>query len=114
MKYAVEMGSGVTIYKPSFIKIGSGIRKLIRGYTDSMEIAYSYFGFFKMKFAHGVPCPMLVSTERYPNPWRQNKGSCVQNLSCSASGSHPFRFLALLRRYGALSLTHSRFYFKAT
>jgi hypothetical protein len=29
MKYAVEMGSGAIIYIPSFIKIGSGIRKLI-------------------------------------------------------------------------------------
>jgi hypothetical protein len=32
MKYAVEMGSGASIYIPSFIKIGSGIRKLIGGY----------------------------------------------------------------------------------
>jgi hypothetical protein len=42
MKYAVEMGSGATIYIPSFIKIGSAIQKLIRGIhrrTDSMEIA---------------------------------------------------------------------------
>jgi hypothetical protein len=30
MKYAVEMGSGAMIYIPSFIKIGSGIQKLIR------------------------------------------------------------------------------------
>jgi hypothetical protein len=29
MKYTVEMGSGAMIYVPSFIKIGSGIRKLI-------------------------------------------------------------------------------------
>jgi hypothetical protein len=29
--YAVEMGSGALIYIPSFIKIGSGIRKLIEG-----------------------------------------------------------------------------------
>jgi hypothetical protein len=29
MKYAVEMGSGAMIYIPSFIKIGSGIQKLI-------------------------------------------------------------------------------------
>jgi hypothetical protein len=28
MKYAFEMGSGVMIYIPSFIKIGSGIQKL--------------------------------------------------------------------------------------
>jgi hypothetical protein len=31
MKYAVEMGSGTMLYIPSFIKIGSGIQKLIRG-----------------------------------------------------------------------------------
>jgi hypothetical protein len=31
MKYAVEMGSGAVMYIPSFIKIGSGIQKLIRG-----------------------------------------------------------------------------------
>jgi hypothetical protein len=30
MNYAVEMDSGAMIYIPSFIKIGSGIRKLIR------------------------------------------------------------------------------------
>jgi hypothetical protein len=29
MKYGVEMDSGAMIYKPSFIKIGSGIPKLI-------------------------------------------------------------------------------------
>jgi hypothetical protein len=31
MKYVAEMGSGAVIYIPSFIKIGSGIQKLIRG-----------------------------------------------------------------------------------
>jgi hypothetical protein len=31
MKYAVEMGSSVMIYIPSFIKIGSGIKELIGG-----------------------------------------------------------------------------------
>jgi hypothetical protein len=42
MKYAVEMGSGVMIYTPSFINIGSGIQKVIRGihrHTDSMVIS---------------------------------------------------------------------------
>jgi hypothetical protein len=29
MKYAVEIGSGAMIYIPSFMKIGSGIQKLI-------------------------------------------------------------------------------------
>jgi hypothetical protein len=40
MKYAVEMGSGAMVYIPSFIKIGSGIQKFMRGNTqiDSMEI----------------------------------------------------------------------------
>jgi hypothetical protein len=37
MKYAVEMGSGAMIYIPSFIKIGSGIQKLIGGYTDTQR-----------------------------------------------------------------------------
>jgi hypothetical protein len=31
MEYAVEMSSGSMIYIPSFIKIGSGIQKLIGG-----------------------------------------------------------------------------------
>jgi hypothetical protein len=31
MKYAVEMGSDTVIYVPSVVKIGSGIRELIRG-----------------------------------------------------------------------------------
>jgi hypothetical protein len=42
MKHAVEMGSGAMIYIPSFIKIGSGIHKLVWGiqrHTDSMKIA---------------------------------------------------------------------------
>jgi hypothetical protein len=41
MKYAFEMGSGATIYIPSFIKIGSGTQKTIEEihrHTDSMEI----------------------------------------------------------------------------
>jgi hypothetical protein len=31
MKYAVEMDSGAMIYVPSFIKIDSGVQKLIGG-----------------------------------------------------------------------------------
>jgi hypothetical protein len=52
MKYAVEMGSGAVIYIPSFIKIGSGVRKLIGGihrHTDSMVIAQAYFNFLKVR-----------------------------------------------------------------
>jgi hypothetical protein len=39
MKYAVGMGSGAMMYIPSFIQIGSGIQKLIGGFTDSVEIS---------------------------------------------------------------------------
>jgi hypothetical protein len=53
MKYVVEMGSCAMIYTPSFIKIGSSIRKLvgwIHRDTDSMEIAQAYFYFcFKIR-----------------------------------------------------------------
>jgi hypothetical protein len=34
MKYAVEMDSRAIIYIPSFIKIGSGIQKLMGGETQ--------------------------------------------------------------------------------
>jgi hypothetical protein len=36
MKYAVEMDSGALIYILSFIKIGSGIQKLIVGDTQTV------------------------------------------------------------------------------
>jgi hypothetical protein len=42
MKYAVETGSGVMVYVPSFMKIGSGIQKLmerIHRYTDNKAIS---------------------------------------------------------------------------
>jgi hypothetical protein len=45
MKYAIWMGSGAMMYIPSFVKIGSDIKKLIGGdsqthrHTASMEIA---------------------------------------------------------------------------
>jgi hypothetical protein len=43
MKYAVAMGSVVIIYVPSFIKIGSDIRKLMgRGYTDTQTARRSH------------------------------------------------------------------------
>jgi hypothetical protein len=41
MKYIIEMGSVAMIYIPSFIKIGSGIQKLIGGihiHTERIEI----------------------------------------------------------------------------
>jgi hypothetical protein len=53
MKYAAEMGSGAMMYIPSFIKIGSGIQKLMAGatwgYTDSKVISEAYFNFFEIK-----------------------------------------------------------------
>jgi hypothetical protein len=48
MRYAVGMGSGAMIYVPSFIKTGSGIRKLTGGDSQAHRahghlIAYFYF-----------------------------------------------------------------------
>jgi hypothetical protein len=46
MKYADEMGSDAMIHITSFIKISSGIQKLIGGehrHTDSKEISQAYF-----------------------------------------------------------------------
>jgi hypothetical protein len=44
MKYTVEMGSGATIYMPSFINIGSAIQKLIGGihrqHGDRISLLY--------------------------------------------------------------------------
>jgi hypothetical protein len=37
IKYGVEMGSGPIMYMPSFVKIGSGIQKLIGGYTGTQR-----------------------------------------------------------------------------
>jgi hypothetical protein len=46
MKYAVEMDSGAMIYIPSFIEIGSGIKKIDGGggggYTDTQTERRSY------------------------------------------------------------------------
>jgi hypothetical protein len=47
MKYVIEMGSGALICIPNFIKIGSGIQKLNREYTDSVVISKAYFYFLK-------------------------------------------------------------------
>jgi hypothetical protein len=33
--YAVEMGLGAVICVPNFVKIGSGVQKLIGGYTET-------------------------------------------------------------------------------
>jgi hypothetical protein len=39
MKYAAEMDSDAMIYIPSFIKIGSGIQKLIQGWVVHRQTA---------------------------------------------------------------------------
>jgi hypothetical protein len=42
MKYAVEIGSGAMIYIPIFLKIGSGVQRLIgvtHKHTHRLEIA---------------------------------------------------------------------------
>jgi hypothetical protein len=57
MKYAVKMGSGAMMYIPSFVKIGSGIQKLMLGihrHTDRKEIAHAYFN-----FGHAAACHLL-------------------------------------------------------
>jgi hypothetical protein len=51
MKYIIEVGSGAIIYMPSFIKIGSGIQKLIGGIRRHGKQAdlTSLFLFFKIR-----------------------------------------------------------------
>jgi hypothetical protein len=54
MKYAAEMGSGAMIYipVPSFIKIGSGIQKFIRGihrHRQDGDRRSLLFFFFKIR-----------------------------------------------------------------
>jgi hypothetical protein len=39
MKYAVEMASGAMTYIPGFVKLGSGIQKLIRGIRTRKQAA---------------------------------------------------------------------------
>jgi hypothetical protein len=38
VKHAVEVGSGAMIYIPSFIKIGSGIQKLMRDDSQTQRL----------------------------------------------------------------------------
>jgi hypothetical protein len=42
MKYAAEIGSGAMMYVPSFIKIGSGIQKLIGGTHTHIQTAWRW------------------------------------------------------------------------
>jgi hypothetical protein len=45
--YAVEMGSGAVIYIPSFIKIGSGIQRLIGGISRQQGDLISLLLYFQ-------------------------------------------------------------------
>jgi hypothetical protein len=60
MKYAVEMGSGATIYITSFIRIASSIQKLTwRGYTDTQTAWWSHkstFIFWRLGKAKNCQC----------------------------------------------------------
>jgi hypothetical protein len=47
MKYSVEMGSGAMMHVPSFIKIGSGIQKLMEGIHRQQGDLISLFSFLK-------------------------------------------------------------------
>jgi hypothetical protein len=59
MKYAVEIGSGAMIYIPSFIKIVSGIQKLMgAGFTDR-----SLLSFFKNKEGRLINKKVMDSQE---------------------------------------------------
>jgi hypothetical protein len=50
VRYAFEMDTGAIIYVPSFIKINSGIQKLIGVFTDTQTAWLSHKLFFsKMK-----------------------------------------------------------------
>jgi hypothetical protein len=51
MKYAVEMGSGAMLHIPSFVKIGSGIQKLIGLDTQTAWKSHklTFIFFFKNK-----------------------------------------------------------------
>jgi hypothetical protein len=49
MKYAVEIGSGAMTYTPSFIKIGSGVLKLIGGIYRQYGDLISLLLFFRNK-----------------------------------------------------------------
>jgi hypothetical protein len=50
MKYAAEMGSGIMIYISSFIKIGSGIQKLIRRNKQTHRLQGDLISLFLLFF----------------------------------------------------------------
>lgn len=62
MKYAAEIGSGVMIHKTSFIKVGSGIRKLIceiHRHTERKEMSYALLEESRLKTEPGMKLTVL-------------------------------------------------------
>jgi hypothetical protein len=69
MKYAVEMGSGVMMYILSFIKIRSGIQKLMGGdsYTQTAWCSHKPILLSKEEKQtkkHSIPGPMYIITQQ--------------------------------------------------
>jgi hypothetical protein len=66
MKYAVEMGSGVMINTPSFVKIGSVIQNLIGGDSQTQNAdRISLFLFYQAKKSRlNVTCRLLLLLTR--------------------------------------------------
>jgi hypothetical protein len=54
VKYAFEIGSGVMIYVPSFIKIGSGIQKVTMGDSQTHR-----------QHGHRISLLSLLKTDRW-------------------------------------------------
>jgi hypothetical protein len=55
MKYAVEMGSGATIYILSLIKIGSGTQSLIEGDKQIQTPRRLHKSTFRKQANEGIP-----------------------------------------------------------
>jgi hypothetical protein len=62
MKYAVEMGSGAMIFIPSFIKIGSGIQKLIQAIHRQHGDRISLLSFLQNKESRLITIAMIYHT----------------------------------------------------
>jgi hypothetical protein len=75
MKYAVQMVSGAMIYIPCFIKIGSGIQKLIWGYTQ----AYRQYDDLIILILFSQNKENGLKTELSRNPWHYNIFSDVRH-----------------------------------
>jgi hypothetical protein len=79
MKYAVKMGSGAMIYKPSFIKTGSSIDRLLWGgggiRGPSMVVSQAHFYFFE--------------TNRFRSSSLGRGRSFSSHVVLTGSGAHP-------------------------